>query len=724
MPQIQNIERFNWQMINQSGIRETTQGNIVVHGQYLTSTTLTPLGIVETLGCYPNSQYQNPGATATSDAGIGSAPPMAMLNGIMNWNLWLGQCHYYASGFGQLKPVINDIDRGFSWTLLPRLSGGQSGGYGFHSGLNPGFGITRNLGTQMNGSTGAYNTATTELITRNTTDQLLSTQIMGDVLGSTGYNNATHLSGYIPGYVYLDRVSGTRYYWRLPTVGVGSGNSQGTYLSLTEFNSTTTNYFVNNLKPLIADTNYASGYIGSTYSSGATKNSYLSGGSISILGTTGYSNLRSSSTTVSYIHFHFIYATTNYIYCVQMTFYQMYGGGSNQTTGSVWRIVKMSYGGTETVVASYNNTTAQATYGYLLPTQPFGVTTTSANVIYPVFTGQATTNSAVPANGLQFALLNINIPGGTETVTLLTNNAANTAQANVFYNKTGINVASSGTPGVINDNDWRFFSTFRTWMVQGTTGTWYINLSFENTYYSYGNYRNRAMTTQPSSTAGSTNPVTPGFVVRDAFCIYSYSIDAGITTATFQGNTNMGTYLPRWYMPVTTTGLVQWVSCAWDSIYDVVIKFNESTYKWDTVANLNYRADQVGVDSLGRIWATSSAFNGTALSPRTGAAVNSGSDAIILEGANLPVQVNVSTPSNAYVYSGSTINTSFTMNVTNFFGSRVASNVLVQLTGGLQFTDGTVQQYIVTSAASDTTTSINVVNGTTSRINTTISQVL
>ena len=186
----------------------------------------------------------------------------------------------------------------------------------------------------------------------------------------------------------------------------------------------------------------------------------------------------------------------------------------------------------------------------------------------------------------------------------------------------------------------------------------------------------------------------------------------------------MGLYLPRWYMPTTSSGLVQYVSCAWDAINDIIIRFNEGTYKWDWQANLNYRADQIGIDSLGRVWATSSVVSGTQLSPRTGAPLTYGSDAVMLEGANLPIAVNVTLPSAAYVYSGATINTTFTMNVTNYAGSRVASNVLVQLTGGLQFTDTATQKYITTSSSSDTTTSINVVDGTSSRINTTIMQVL
>ena len=48
----------------------------------------------------------------------------------------------------------------------------------------------------------------------------------------------------------------------------------------------------------------------------------------------------------------------------------------------------------------------------------------------------------------------------------------------------------------------------------------------------------------------------------------------------------------------------------------LIMKFNETTFIWERVTTLGYRADQVGVDQLGRVWATSSLVGGTQLSPK------------------------------------------------------------------------------------------------------------
>lgn len=717
MPQLYNIDRFNFQLSgNVSGVRETTQGNIVLNGVYHTLSSLTPLNILETPGTNANTMWALNHGAPNFIAGFASAPPMAMLSGIQNWNLWIGQCHYYASGYGQIKPIVNDVDRGFTWTIAPRLQSadGQNPG-AFQSGTTGGFGLIKSVGW-WNQSTSNTSYPLTQIhLTRNSTDQLLSTQLIGE--NQTTFN-APILSGNIPGFIRLDPSTGIRYMWKLPvpsnstsfaSQSTTGGYSYGTIASTTQF-------FQNNQKALIIDATSAS-YYTSLY--GTLPENARIAGLITTVGTTAYSSLNTNSAAIFYKHF--IYATAIFVYYCEFTAAFMQSGAAASVGG--WYLRKMNYSGTETTIASY--TTIQiATYGYTLPSQPFAVTNTSATVIYPLAGGNTTLGSAVGSTTLQFMKLVIDIPGGSETVVALTNGAANQANANVIYNRMALSGATTASIGVIGSNDWRSFSTFRTWVVQGVTGVNYLNFSYENTYYHYGSYGTRTMTTVPSSTMNSASTGYPAFKVRDAFSIWTYQLDTGLTTASIVGNTDMGLYLPRWYMPVTSTGLVQYVSCAWDALNDIIVKFNESTYKWDWQANLNYRADQVGVDSQGRVWATSCVVGGTQLSPRTGAVLNYGSDAVILEGANLPLAVNVTLPSSAYVYSGTTINTTFTMNVTNFVGTRVASNVLVQLTGGLQFTDTTTQQYITTSSSADTTTSINVVNGASSRINTTIMQVL
>ena len=729
MAQLSSIDKYNWNMSGYSGVRETTQGNIVINGAYYSVSTLAPIGTLETAGVY-TALYPNAGVAtpiATYARGIVSAPPLNMINGVQNWNLLLGQCHYYASGFGQLKQTLNDTANGYTYQMTPRLAG-EDVGFGFSSGPTGGFGLIKCIGARnLTGS--VYYAGMQQTISRNSTDALISSQVYADQATAGVPAAGSIISGYSPGYIKLDS-AGIRYLWKLPyyattTSGTYQGTSYG-YLTggATGFGSAAA---CGTAYALLGDGTTPTTWTNSTlnFANGAT---LVSNGSMFGKGTA-----YAWATTTSPAYRHFIYATANLIYFVEFQYNTMYAAGG--ATNAAWLLRKMNFGGTETTILSLSSTNS---FGYTLPTSVFGITATTANVIFPVF-GSVTMSTGATSSNLQFRKMQIDIANGAETITTLTPLGAGIdTAANVFYGQTGIFGTTSGStatnpvgPYSTGDTSFRAASTFRTWVVTGASGQLYLNLSFEHTFYNFGTYptigvdtSGRAMSTVPSVAGNTVNPVMGTYKTANAFSILSYTVDSGLTSATYQAKTDMSQYLPRWYMPTVSSGLVQWVSCAWDTLNDIIMKFNETTFIWERVTTLGYRADQVGVDQLGRVWATSSLVGGTQLSPKAGAGLTWGSDQIILEAANLPVSVNVVTNAATYTYSGSVINTSFTMNVTNFYGSLVASNVYVQLSGGLQFGDGTVNQYIITSNTATTTTSINVVNGNSSKINTTIVQVL
>lgn len=719
MPQFSAIDKYNWATTGYSGVRETTQGNIVINGVYYNSRTLETTGQIETNAVFSNLASVLPGpSNGTNTRGVFSAPPMVMQTGIQNHNILIGQCHWYASGFGQLKLSLNDTATGYSYHAAS-TDGGENVGHGFHSGASPGFGIIKHIGS-YNAALIAWYAGTAVVVSKNSNDTLVSSARYGEY-GPAATATPT-LTGYIPGWININGV--TKYIWKLPTTSSATtGQSQGTNWGGYSLNAAIGLALISGAS-LLADTTSPTYYAPGTNAT-ASSTAFTAG----LIANRGTIYAGGAGQTSAYRHF--IYATSVDVYFVQLSQSSMAGPLSSN---SLWLLRKMTFGGVETTIQSINN----AAHGYILPTSVYGITATSANVIYPVFL-PATHASGANVASLTFRKMAINTVTSSETITVLTHTGATgTAQANiaanVFYNQTGIFGAVAGTGATnpigayTNSNDWRYQSTFRTWLATGVSGQQYLNLSYEHTFYLFGTYptsdaTGRAMTTPVATVLNTVNPTNALLKTGNAFSILSYTLDSGETTATFQANTDMSMHAPRWYMPTTPGGLTQWVSRA-AQINDAIFRFNESTYIWELQTQMNYRADQVGVDSYGRVWATSSMVNGVQLSPFAGAASVVGSDQIFLEGANLPVSATALLAASSYVYSGTTINTSFTLNVSNYAGSLVASNVYVQLTGGLRFTDGSMERYITTTNSSVTTTDIDVVNGNTSRINTTIVQVL
>lgn len=131
--------------------------------------------------------------------------------------------------------------------------------------------------------------------------------------------------------------------------------------------------------------------------------------------------------------------------------------------------------------------------------------------------------------------------------------------------------------------------------------------------------------------------------------------------------------------------------------YFYVYSFNSGTTGWNQTAAMNYQFNAVGRDSLGRIWAQDS---GTL-----------GYGRIHLLSGAVPTTVTVVPASNSYNYSGSTINTTFTVNSYDITATRIAANVTLAATGSaLKFVSNGVQvSSIVVSTSTSASTTVNAV---------------
>ena len=662
----------SWYSQTQEGTwcRETFNGNIIINGTYHDAATLAPkLGRFDYVSDAGTTNMQTQVATNTQYP----SNPNFYLRGGVNWNMPYGGCWYYVSGFGKLTTGLRDntmFNRQYYLNLgknsLDTWTGSMPGwGYVFSSGFTDG------------GNT--YNT----------------TQIYDDTTDTAAFNSygpaAISAQGLTAGFMFANvAVAGTPLNANVQVVGPNTDGSvyrwsygPGTTAAGTVGGTTTANMF---------------NFLPNQTSVGAYnplhKDAYYGHNAIT---TTDYGT---SSTTR---HTQILTFTSNLVYFIEHTLSASAGTGNVNLT-NVFFVKKMTYAGTETTITSH----PQWMYGLKLPTPMLNETTLTANVVYPLF-NTVTANASY--GNISLMRLDISKVLNSETLNLM---SITNSPGQRIYNLLG--VSNTIAPGTYNDTYWKYHSMFRTWNVTGTGGQNYLMMSFENTGYSLASYNNNNnLTTLPATIYNNTvlNDNGGGFARSQCFKIWSFTIDANYTSAVYQAESDFGNVYPRWYYPLRSDGMIQYMAAMDGTMTDRVIRFNESTYQWSIVNTLPYRADTVGIDSNSRIWVSST----YGANPVKGYGLSS----LYLEGNVLPQIVTITPYSTSYSYSGGNITTNLSVSTTNIFGNLVAANVVVSLTGGMVFANGTTSAYIATSNTSVVTANTIVVSTAPINITGTIS---
>jgi hypothetical protein len=141
-----------------------------------------------------------------------------------------------------------------------------------------------------------------------------------------------------------------------------------------------------------------------------------------------------------------------------------------------------------------------------------------------------------------------------------------------------------------------------------------------------------------------------------------------------------------------------------------IYSFNSAVTGWNQTAAFGYQFNAVGRDSLGRIWAQET---GTLDYGR-----------IHLLSGPVPATVTAVPASGSYNYSGTNINTTFTVNAYDATSTRIVANVTLTATGSaLRFLNNSVQVTsitVTTSASADTTVNAVVISAGATTVSTTI----
>ena len=143
-----------------------------------------------------------------------------------------------------------------------------------------------------------------------------------------------------------------------------------------------------------------------------------------------------------------------------------------------------------------------------------------------------------------------------------------------------------------------------------------------------------------------------------------------------------------------------------------ILNFNNVTTGWNITATVPYQFNAIGRDSLGRIWAQDTGPTGFGR-------------VHLLSGA-VPTSVEVIPAANSFSYSGTPINTTFTVNAYDISGSRMVANVTLSALGGaLRFYDTSNAQVasvtLTTSNTNAITANAVVISAGTVSVNSSIS---
>lgn len=664
MPKVTSF--YPAQMYN-SWCKETFNGNLIINGTYHDSATLAPrLGRFD----YSGIQYDalnNLAQYQPSNAHFEPRSQFHLTRG-QNWNMPYGGCWYYATGMGKLTTSLRDTqmhNRQYYLHLGKDHVNTWTGGL-------PGWGYVMMCGNMTNLNYFTINVYTDPgdegIMNVYFTNQgvpagfmFANTIVAGTALNANVQANSASTLGQIYRWNYCPYTSATG-----STGGSGASNM---------FNFIPNQTTVSGFQPLQRDQIYQN--------AGVTSNGY---------GTSSASR-----------HVQMLTFTSNLVYFIEHTLSATVGTGNENTT-NVFFVKKMTYTGTETTVISL----PQWMYGLKLPTQMLNETANTANVIFPYF--NTVTANATYGN-ISLMRLDISKVLNTESISLM---AITNSPGQRMYNVAGIQTNLTNV-STYNDVFWRYHAMARTWIVNGPSGQNYLMLSFENTGYSFASYNNNNLNVFPQVAYAQTalNDVGQATRRNEFFRIWAFTVDANYTSAVYQAETDFGNNYPRWYYPIRSDGMQQYMSVMDSQVTDRVIQFSESTYKWSIINTLPYRADIVGLDGNSRIW-VSSAY-GT--HPTTGYGLTN----LYLESNVLPQSVTIAPFANTYTYSGGNITTNISVSTTNIFGNLVAANVLVSLTGGMVFANGTTSAYIATSNSSVVTANTLVVSTAPINITGTIS---
>jgi hypothetical protein len=670
-------------------IKELPNTSMLLGGQLVDKQTLQPK--------FPGQGDENNAVVRdwSNNGGSGqNVSPFQMYVAKTNWNSPILSCFYYLSGYFKAQSVAADTVNNRTYHVVHGQAGAQSANgstivsvtaYQNSCGQFGGWGLIRDFNKAATYVTGSYaylsNVPDSVVMAYDAnTEAFLFANRYPNTIAQSGGAQSQYLTppynstAAIVGIIRIDS-AGNRYYWRCKTNTIDGALN----------NNTVAPYFSNHFVP--------SGALEFTYNAVMTESNNTNSNALGSL---------YGPATVTYKQF--ILATATYVYYHEYTTGAAAIGAS--TTSVVILFKKMTYTGTETTIGTYG----AWMYGVKLPTPVFNETATAASFIYHVWNQWTGTAGAVV-----LYRCDVNKTLGTETITTITQDAATVTAFTRMYSLFGIQTTS--TPlGVYNSPTWRSQAITRTWLVTGATGTLYMMMSFEHPQTSFApsvltttSYSNNAMNSVSIqgtyfNTTTHTNDNASGFLRRDAFRIWSWTIDATYSSLTYRAETDFTALMPRWIMPVDNgNGLIQYMAQASDTVYDRVIQFDEVSYKWAVTNTMPYRCDHIGQDSLGRLWISTTQAGVVA------------TDTLFLEGLYIPQTVTITPYQTAYVYTGTPIASNISITTPNFAGNLIAANVGVALSGSTTFQDGSTYRVITTSSSAPVVANIIITGSTTTR---------
>jgi len=166
------------------------------------------------------------------------------------------------------------------------------------------------------------------------------------------------------------------------------------------------------------------------------------------------------------------------------------------------------------------------------------------------------------------------------------------------------------------------------------------------------------------------------------FAFYLFKYDNATGNWMYVGKTILNDVSnPNFVMNITSDNKVFVVGYNNYYRYYMLDDVNDTMILVDEVAG-SY--ELIGKDELGRVFILDSNSN------------------IYMESISLPYRVDVRLAQTSYTWTGTNINTQAILNVYNYLNQRIATNVNLKLLGNIEFTDGTKEKVITTSATGDT----------------------
>jgi hypothetical protein len=643
-------------------IMELPAGSMIVNGQYVDAKTLTPkFGRI-------------PGAVCANQASQSTSAPYAIVTSAFRQMTMMptGMTSWLLSSYGRLNNNVYDsqYNKLHVYSVFP-------GTITYNSGYPVAGGFPGKLTSPAVYNISPYSPVAYSLWDGTTENSAADISISPAYSSAAAYNGQY---GYTPMVFRIDTsvVSSTRYLWH--TQGVYS-YTVGTLAQ--QLWTTATQAYC-----LMYDTTAAP-----NYNAGTTQSA-----SLVTLGQTlqGVSN---ADTRI------FLYADNNSIWFYNfVTNAAPLTNANNNTTQYVY-LKKMSYGGTETVIIGYWPKGLDGTHW---PTQNLNNTTANVSIIIPVF-------DYINTPQVRFKKLLIDKASSTEIVSNITvaNDPGQTIST-AIYNKNGygnlyasFSVSQSG--GTVNDVAYRSMKNIMSWVTTMPSGNTYVMLGVtqftrdaDTTFLNY--FKN-----------GAKSYGYPQLDANQQFKIWSFQLDAGLTTATYISESDFSQIAPKYYFPLNDNWNTLYVGSMADPAVDTIWVFNEQSYTYQKIQTLPYNAAQVCVDGQSRLW--------TITTP--GPNYSTSRDELNLETITIPYTANVQFANVNLIYTGANIATTANVDVFDAYGTRKSASLTLTIVGsGMTFVDGTSSNTYTTSSSVTTPYAFTVTGGNYSRIVATINQIL